>query len=233
MYAMAFICVSADIPEPTVGLVFGTGRSGIEPSHVEAGDGVCATLALGDGGAGATGGRVASAAIAAAPSPGGWSHAASVAAAMRGTRKIVRGIAPFGYHGHGMRHAGLLFLFLLFGGEPAPAAGVTASLTCARAAEPGRVRCEIEARPPAGSVLRSADVVVTRVPPFALALRGRLGPLDAGAREDAVWRWPIAFAAKGRGEGEVAVRVRAVACTAPDACAPYEAEAKAPFVVGP
>jgi hypothetical protein len=39
MYAIARICVSIGIPEPTVGLVFGTGRGGIDPSHVEAGAG--------------------------------------------------------------------------------------------------------------------------------------------------------------------------------------------------
>jgi hypothetical protein len=35
MYVMARICTSAGIPEPTVGLVRGTGRGGMEPSQGE------------------------------------------------------------------------------------------------------------------------------------------------------------------------------------------------------
>src|SRR6476619_917899 len=65
MYAMARICVSIGIPEPTVGLVFGTGRGGIDPSHVDAGAGateasVIAPASAGGASAGLGGGGVAS-----------------------------------------------------------------------------------------------------------------------------------------------------------------------------
>ena len=128
-----------------------------------------------------------------------------------------------------MRCAIALLSLLALGAAEPP----SATVTCIRATDPGRVRCEVEARAAKGTTIRTADLVVTRVPPFAAALRGRLGPPDASAREDAAWRWAIAFAAKSRGEGELAVRVRVVACTAPDVCAPYEIDARAPLVVGP
>jgi hypothetical protein len=44
MYAMAFICVSAGMPEPTVSAGFGIGRGGIAPSHVDASAGEDCTV---------------------------------------------------------------------------------------------------------------------------------------------------------------------------------------------
>jgi hypothetical protein len=114
------------------------------------------------------------------------------------------------------------------GDEAVPA---TAKVACARASEPGRVRCEVEARVPAGSVLKWADVVIRKSPPFASPLRARVGPLEASAREDTVWRWAIALAARARGAGEVVVRVRLVVCVK-DACATREIETKGDVVVG-
>jgi hypothetical protein len=84
---------------------------------------------------------------------------------------------------------------------------------------------------PAGTVLKWADVVVTKTPPFAQALRARVGPLEASAREDTVWRWAMALAARARGSGELGARIRIVACVK-DACTPSELEAKADVVVG-
>jgi hypothetical protein len=107
----------------------------------------------------------------------------------------------------------------------------TAKIECAHTQEPGRVRCEVEARVPVGLVLKWADLVVTSTPPFAQALRARVGPLDASLREDTVWRWAIALAARARGSGELAARVRLVVC-AGDACAPEEIAVKAPVLVG-
>ena len=84
---------------------------------------------------------------------------------------------------------------------------------------------------PAGAVLKWADVVILKTPPFASALRARVGPLEASAREDTVWRWAIALAARGRGTGDLEARVRVVTCVK-DACTPSEVDARAPVVVG-
>jgi hypothetical protein len=112
--------------------------------------------------------------------------------------------------------------------EPARA---LAKIECAHASEPGRVRCEVEVRAPAGVVIKWADVVVTSAPSFAQALRARVGPVDATLHEDGLWRWAIALAARTRGAGELSARVRVVSC-AKDVCAPSEIEAKAPVLVG-
>lgn len=112
--------------------------------------------------------------------------------------------------------------------EPARA---TAKVECAHASEPGRVRCEVELRAPVGVVIKWADVVVTSAPPFAPALRARVGPVEATLHEDAVWRWAIALAARTLGSGELSARVRVVSCVK-DVCTPSELEAKAPVVVG-
>ncbi len=93
------------------------------------------------------------------------------------------------------------------------------------------MRCEIVARVPPGSLLKWADVVVTKTPPFASALRGRVGPLEATSREDNAWRWAIALAARGRGTGELAVQIRLVSCVK-DACVPLEVDARTDVVVG-
>ena len=106
-----------------------------------------------------------------------------------------------------------------------------ARIECQRAPEPGRIRCEVEVRAPPGAVLKWADVAIVRTPPFATALRARVGPLEASAREDTVWRWAIALAARDRGTGELEARVRVVACVK-DACTPSEAAASATVVVG-
>ena len=104
-------------------------------------------------------------------------------------------------------------------------------MECAHVSEPGRVRCEVEVKAPAGAVLRWADLVVTKAPPFVTPLRARVGPLEASAREETVWRWAIALAARARGAGELAARIRLVTCVK-DVCAPTEIEARGEVVVG-
>jgi hypothetical protein len=96
-----------------------------------------------------------------------------------------------------------------------------ATLTCERAAAPGRVRCEVEARVAAGDSISWGDVVLERVPPFAIALRGRIGPHDASIREPGLWRWPFALVARGRGAGLVEGQMRVIVC-ADKACAARE-----------
>jgi hypothetical protein len=114
------------------------------------------------------------------------------------------------------------------GTEPRP----TATLTCLHAAEPGRVRCEIEARPPAGgAILKWADAVLVSAPAFVTLLRARAAPADATTHEDTVWRWAIALAARSRGSGDVEARVRMVSCVH-EACVPSEVTVRANLVVG-
>jgi hypothetical protein len=91
-----------------------------------------------------------------------------------------------------------------------------ATMTCEPATGPGRVRCEVEARVPPGESITWGDVVLQRVPPFAGALRGRVGPHDASVREPGLWRWPFALVAREKGAGEVEGRVRMVVCAGKD-----------------
>jgi hypothetical protein len=116
--------------------------------------------------------------------------------------------------------------------EAIPPPRATAAITCAHAAEPGRVRCEVEAKPPpGGAILKWADAVLVSTPPFVTPLRARVGPSDATTHEDSVWRWAIALAARTRGSGEVEARVRIVSCVR-DACVPSEITVHATLVVG-
>jgi hypothetical protein len=87
-----------------------------------------------------------------------------------------------------------------------------ATLTCEHVSAPGRVRCEVEARVPAGNSISWGDVVLQRVPPFAIALRGRIGPHDASVREPGLWRWPFALVAREKGAGDLEGQVRIVVC---------------------
>jgi hypothetical protein len=87
------------------------------------------------------------------------------------------------------------------------------AMTCERVLEPGRVHCEVEARVEPGESIAWGDVVLLQVPPFATALRGRIGPHDASVREPALWRWSFAVVARAKGAGELAARVRVVVCT--------------------
>jgi hypothetical protein len=110
-------------------------------------------------------------------------------------------------------------------------ASVRASMTCERVDAPGRVRCDVEARVGAGETIAWGDVVIVRTPPFLGALRGRIGPHDATAREADVWRWALALVARERGSGEVEGRVRLVVCRE-EKCAPREAAVAARVVAG-
>lgn len=106
-----------------------------------------------------------------------------------------------------------------------------ATLTCQRVDSPGRVRCDVEARVEPGETIAWGDVVILRTPPFVGALRGRIGPHDATAREADVWRWALALVAREKGAGDVEARVRLVVCRA-DKCAPREVPAVGRVVAG-
>ena len=117
-----------------------------------------------------------------------------------------------------------------------PAAGAAeplrATVTCAPVAEPGRVRCDVDARVENGTI-SWADVELVSVPDLAAPLKGRIGPKDATLREPAAWRFALALVAKRAGQGTLVLRVRAVACNAKDECTPLLAEARGEVRVGP
>jgi hypothetical protein len=116
-------------------------------------------------------------------------------------------------------------------GDDAGAGATHATMTCERVDGPGRVRCDVEARVAPGESIQWGDVVITRTPAFASALRGRIGPHDATARDAEVWRWALALVARERGSGEVEGRVRLVVCRGA-ACAPREVPMVGRVVVG-
>jgi hypothetical protein len=107
-----------------------------------------------------------------------------------------------------------------------------ATLVCDRAADVGRVRCEVEARVEPGASISWGDVVLVRVPPFAAALRGRIGSHEASVHEAQLWRWTFALVARAKGSGAVEGRVRIVVCRE-GRCAPREIEVSGRMDVGP
>jgi hypothetical protein len=126
-------------------------------------------------------------------------------------------------------------------------AGVPRALmTCEPADGPGRVRCEVEATILPGASITWGDVVLTRMPPFASALRGRIGPGEAMVSRSDSWRWALALVARSKGVGDVEGRVRLVVCRGtgegkgvPDAgatagtCAPYDLPVAGRVSIGP
>jgi hypothetical protein len=92
---------------------------------------------------------------------------------------------------------------------------VKASMQCDRASEPGRVRCSVETRIEGGRTIAWADVEILSLPEFASALKGRIGPQDAVARDATSAKWGLGLVAKRAGQGDVRARVRIVACEAP------------------
>lgn len=107
----------------------------------------------------------------------------------------------------------------------------TAKMTCERLAQPGRLRCEVEARVEPGAQIRWGDVAVTSVPGFVTPLRGRVGAREATVREDEVWRWAFALVARERGAGDATARVRVVVCR-DERCAPHTVDVSARVQVG-
>lgn len=122
-------------------------------------------------------------------------------------------------------------------GSADPKPNVSASIECAPATEPGRLRCEVVARAAAPLVLRWGDVEIVSTPDFVTPLRGRIGPRDAVTREPETLRWALALVAKSRGSGDVHARVRLVACESggdggAERCSPYVSEAVGRVLVG-
>lgn len=115
-------------------------------------------------------------------------------------------------------------------GDPDPGSP-RAAMTCERAEGPGRVRCEVEVRVGPGESITWGDVVIQQTPPFAAALRGRIGPHDAAVHDTGVWRWALALVAREKGAGDVDGRVRLVTCH-DGKCAPRQIDVKARLLVG-
>src|SRR5215472_10082269 len=89
------------------------------------------------------------------------------------------------------RRAGLLLAGAVWAGTPSVTSAdesPRSQAQCEHAAEPGRVRCDVELRPAHGAV-RWADVQVVGAPAFVAPLRGRIGPHEATAHEESLWRW--------------------------------------------
>jgi hypothetical protein len=114
--------------------------------------------------------------------------------------------------------------------ESAP---IEAKMSCERAAEPGRVRCSVEVRTSAPRTIAWADVAILQLPDFASALKGRIGPDDATARDATSVKWAFGVVARRAGQGEARVRVRVVACESEGSkCAPQSTEVRAMLTVG-
>jgi hypothetical protein len=114
----------------------------------------------------------------------------------------------------------------------------TATFQCERVAEPGRVKCGVEIRSTGQGSIVWADVVLVELPELAAALKGRIGPADATARDAMGQRWAFGLVARRTGQGEARVRVRAVICASADetggtsGCAPKTLELRTVVQVG-
>jgi len=113
------------------------------------------------------------------------------------------------------------------------------TMSCERAAEPGRVKCAVEVRAAGGRSISWADVAILELPAFTSALKGRIGPGDATYRDAASQRWAFGLVARTPGNGEAKARIRAVVCdpsTAGDAassrCVPATVDVRAVVHVG-
>ncbi len=116
---------------------------------------------------------------------------------------------------------------------------LTAAMQCERAAEPGRVRCSVEARSTSDRSISWADVALVDLPDFTTALKGRIGPADATLKEATAQKWAFGLVAKKAGQGEARARVRALLCAstasgdaAAPRCAPVTVDVKATITVG-
>ena len=115
---------------------------------------------------------------------------------------------------------------------------LTASMQCERVAEPGRVKCSVEAKAAGGRSIVWADVAIVELPDLAAALKGRIGPSDAVFRDTGSQKWAFGLVARRTGTGEAVARVRAVVCEAggSDAgaskCAPVTIDVRAVVHVG-
>ncbi len=104
---------------------------------------------------------------------------------------------------------------LCAGSVAADNGGLEATAHCERAPGPGRVLCDVSAKPGSGRLMWS-DVLVVRAPEFARPLRSRV-VLVLGASSEAAAK--LALVATQAGQGKLELLVRAVICRASDASA--------------
>ncbi len=134
-----------------------------------------------------------------------------------------------------MKASSLALLFTILPIVPSAAladdAAPRAALRCDHASAPGRIRCDLEIRVASGSHIRWGDVVLSRAPENFVPLRGRIGPRDATAREDDMWRWAFALVARERGGGDLEGAARLVVCHG-DSCDPLVVPVKLRVEVG-
>lgn len=141
----------------------------------------------------------------------------------------------FSMHRSLYRSACIVAVALHFAGDAQAeeSAPIDAKMQCERAAEPGRVRCSVEVKTTAPRTIAWADVAILQLPDFASALKGRIGPSDATARDTSSVKWAFGLVARRAGQGEARVRVRVVACESEGAkCAPQSTEVRAMLNVG-
>ncbi len=95
--------------------------------------------------------------------------------------------------------------------EPPPT--VYASVSCAAANKPGRIRCRAVLELPldvaAKNALTWGELSVTAAGEGVTPLRGRLGPLDAESHDEARMTWSFSVAAAQVGERKLEVTLRA------------------------
>lgn len=109
-----------------------------------------------------------------------------------------------------MKRAALaLLLFAMPAHAEAPLAH--ASATCTPANKPGRIRCRAVLELPLAATRRIAwsELRIASSDPSVTPLRGRLGPLDAEARDDNRVVWSFSVAASEVGERSMRVRLLA------------------------
>lgn len=103
--------------------------------------------------------------------------------------------------------------------DASPPALVFATVSCAKATKPGRIRCRAALELPLDSLstrrLVWGELVVLAAGPGVTPLRGRLGPYDAEARDEARLVWSFSVAASQVGERELSVALRATVAPKP------------------
>lgn len=112
---------------------------------------------------------------------------------------------------------------------------VSATMSCDRRTEPGRVTCAVEARAMGDRSIAWADVELIELPAFTSALRGRIGPSDVTSRDTAKQAWAFGLVARKAGIGEARARLRAVVCegeASASRCAPVVVVVRATIQVG-
>jgi hypothetical protein len=91
----------------------------------------------------------------------------------------------------------------------------------------------VEIRSASPRTIAWADFAILQLPDFASALKGRVGPGDAMARDANSVKWAFGLVARRAGQGEARVKVRVVTCESEGVkCAAQSTEVRAMINVG-